>query len=320
MANAVTNVVYANPNVIKFMLNVNGLVDFNKVIPIPQCLLDPGYDQVTNDVYDIADSLKRHLSPSSTKEELLGIYHKAVTELNEEDKAKLGILIDLMLKCGYYYDKDFKSDNWGTNCNAYHQEPYYFTENMVFFDTNWRTPISVYVELSKKFPEETITVEYADEDTGYNCGKFTVLNGMVTEVDIGNSIEFAKATQRKSSHWVKALNKVRYSGNGHVLTVTGEESGFDIISLELHGTWKDIWVVKSDDSVHNASTYLYPYYQEVERKLKNNDESMFLDGAVNPKALKLLSELSGVHLCYTAYEMAVGRWEINDVNTEYDYE
>lgn len=39
-------------------------------------------------------------------------------------------------------------------------------------------------ELSKRFPDDTITITYADEDIGSNCGTFSLKGGEVIEQDI----------------------------------------------------------------------------------------------------------------------------------------
>lgn len=66
--------------------------------------------------------------------------------------------------------------NWGTKWNAY-EVSWNFDE--VLFQTAWSIPDPVLLEISKKFPEQTVLVEYADEDSGSNCGIIRLKNGQV---------------------------------------------------------------------------------------------------------------------------------------------
>ena len=48
----------------------------------------------------------------------------------------------------------------------------------------WSTPYSLLVNLSKKYPQATFEVEYADEDFGYNVGRYVLLNGETIDENI----------------------------------------------------------------------------------------------------------------------------------------
>lgn len=64
--------------------------------------------------------------------------------------------------------------NWGTKWNAYDIGIGY---EEIAFCTAWTTPLPIWVELSRRFPEMRLEVEYADEDRGSNCGTLVYLNG-----------------------------------------------------------------------------------------------------------------------------------------------
>ena len=49
----------------------------------------------------------------------------------------------------------------------------------------------MFVELSKRMKDVAITVDYADEDIGSNCGTLEILNGEVTESKPENPSKFA---------------------------------------------------------------------------------------------------------------------------------
>jgi hypothetical protein len=64
--------------------------------------------------------------------------------------------------------------NWGTKWNAYDTDEMY---NGVMFLTAWSAPFPVIKALSEMFPDVRITHYFADEDLGYNCGKFSYIGG-----------------------------------------------------------------------------------------------------------------------------------------------
>lgn len=85
-------------------------------------------------------------------------------------------------------------EHWGTKWNAYDIG---FDYEEVLFCTAWSTPNPIWAELSKRFPEMRLEIEYADEDRGSNCGKLAYLNGkLVLQEDMSgrpDSELFARA-------------------------------------------------------------------------------------------------------------------------------
>lgn len=78
-----------------------------------------------------------------------------------------------------YSPLDWARGNWGTKWNAYDTERE--THNSLRFDTAWNHPFPVIEALSRKFPDATIYVQYADEDLGSNLGEYTIRNGEIIE-------------------------------------------------------------------------------------------------------------------------------------------
>jgi hypothetical protein len=70
--------------------------------------------------------------------------------------------------------------NWGTKWNAYSQNSDEGS-NEISFETAWGTPYPVIEALSRKYPEAVISIRYADEDFGHNCGEYTFQAGDVVE-------------------------------------------------------------------------------------------------------------------------------------------
>lgn len=78
--------------------------------------------------------------------------------------------------------------HWGTKWNGYETVVDY---GAIQFETAWSTPVPVFVELSKRLKDKVITVHYADEDIGSNCGTLEILNGEVSEFEPENPRQFA---------------------------------------------------------------------------------------------------------------------------------
>lgn len=83
-------------------------------------------------------------------------------------------------RVGYSWDGysplNWANANWGTKWNAYSIED---GEESLKFDTAWAHPFPVIEALSRQFPDETLLVEYADEDLGSNRGQYEIRNGEV---------------------------------------------------------------------------------------------------------------------------------------------
>lgn len=79
-------------------------------------------------------------------------------------------------------------DHWGTKWSAYEcQRP---AINVFTFETAWSSVPVIVEAISKAFPKVTIKYSWADEDTGYNCGRAIYRNGLLEEEKPeGGSIE-----------------------------------------------------------------------------------------------------------------------------------
>ena len=76
--------------------------------------------------------------------------------------------------------RDWSVNNWGTKWNAYGEEGR-IDDEVVKFETAWSHPLPVIRALSRKFPDNLLHVEYADEDLGVNFGSYNMRNGEVIE-------------------------------------------------------------------------------------------------------------------------------------------
>jgi hypothetical protein len=84
---------------------------------------------------------------------------------------------ELLKGQGWY---DWSINNWGTKWNSYSH--YGFDDDLgeaLGFQTAWSHPFPIVVALSNKFPRVQFNIRFADEDTGYNVGEYSILNGDV---------------------------------------------------------------------------------------------------------------------------------------------
>lgn len=155
-------------------------IDFNKIAPIPTELKGTVSPMriITQAEYDEQER-KIANSELSDMEKKWGLSRGLTKELANEYKIKFG-------HCDWY---GWQTSNWGTKWNAYSQQEN--DENCIEFDTAWSNPYSILVKLSQMFPEVTFEVEYADEDFGYNVGRYNLQNGEIIEQNIpdGGTLE-----------------------------------------------------------------------------------------------------------------------------------
>ena len=70
---------------------------------------------------------------------------------------------------------DWRIQHWGTKWNTYSHKK--IDEKTYIFETAWSGIPEIIRLMSIKYPSLLILYQYADEDTGYNCGEFIYQNG-----------------------------------------------------------------------------------------------------------------------------------------------
>lgn len=185
----------------------NGILDFNKIIPMPETLnLTEGgitdiaifyaiMEKDTKEQYGIYKLLK------NKEENIYGNYFKKLEHCFEigmfkdidtqakkfkpnPDAEKLGITS--LEQLGDTYIQNIKKygsptwyewciENWGTKWGV---SRFSCNENTMIFETAWSIPENIFDKLALEFPEDTIEVSYADEDySSENNGILTYHNG-----------------------------------------------------------------------------------------------------------------------------------------------
>lgn len=161
--------------VYEFLKDDNGNVnmDFNKVVPMSEELnIQAGSQTSTGlEYFNLIMKREQCLDMKCTTSQI-----KAIEALPDFEKIKeLGKkALSNLAKYGHTTWYDWSIDNWGTKWNAMNVT---WENETLVFETAWNHPEPVLVELSNLFPQVQICLEYADEDTGYNCGKVVYQNG-----------------------------------------------------------------------------------------------------------------------------------------------
>ncbi len=187
MPNWVTNKVQAPSHVIRAMLNAEGRVDFETAAPFPGPHND--WDGIYGDAETAAEAV---LGIALSDHPLIAALEQSnrrrvdIKGMREESFRQFVGMLENYRACGYLHGMDFARKVWGTKWNAC--EPKADADaGTCEFDTAWACPMGVLVKVSERFPDDAITVTYADEDIGSNCGTFTLKAGQMVEQDIAPS-------------------------------------------------------------------------------------------------------------------------------------
>lgn len=208
MPNWVTNNITASPAVITAMLNSEGRIDFDNMAPFPG---EHNWDGIS-------------MAAEEAAEAVLGVpvaCNPLLAMLQTDSRSKIDIkamrddcfeqfvgMLRNHRKCGYLHSMDFARKVWGTKWNACDQS-HDVAQGTATFETAWSCPEGVLVELSKRFPEEEIAIEFADEDIGSNCGSFTLKGGASIASDIAPA--WRDQTDEMKAKWKAFAHKVRGS-------------------------------------------------------------------------------------------------------------
>lgn len=79
---------------------------------------------------------------------------------------------------------NWNSKNWGTKWNSYCHEQ---KGDVYFFETAWGGVPNLIGVIALEYPSIKIEYDYADEDTGYNVGKYLFTNGVGYQHPIENA-------------------------------------------------------------------------------------------------------------------------------------
>ena len=148
-------------------------ISLNKIIPMPESLqIESGSrsskaEEIINSS-DPEKALAAHIAEMRKDKHYTEEDCQAFKEFVDKVKYNLE-------RYGFPTWYDWSIKNWGTKWDTY--DGYPNDDTSCCFQTAWSTPFPAMVALSKMLPDCEIEVEYADEDYGRNCGRYTLKNG-----------------------------------------------------------------------------------------------------------------------------------------------
>lgn len=195
MPNHVTNKI--SKEVAALLKNDGGDIDFNVITPMPKQLIDPDPQQM-----DVRTKAVMGLfSKSNSGLESIEI-DTAIRLMFEPLKAdQVDLLISAIRNIhlyGFTHWYPWANRFWGTKWNAYNHHVY---DEFETFDTAWSCPIPIFIKLSELNPKLTIMVEYADEDSGSNCGTIVYKNGEL--ISSHTSPQWSTLDNAEKEYWLR---------------------------------------------------------------------------------------------------------------------
>ena len=197
MPNHVTTEIKAAPEVIAWMLNEEGRVDFRKIIPFAG---EFPWNGIACDAETLADVVRRKPldgNPLIASLEAGNRNRTSLDQLSDESFEQFVQMLRNHRATGYLHDMEFARAKWGTKWNAYDQAVDQ-EAGIARFDTAWSFPEPVLLAVSEQFPDAAIEVRYADEDIGSNCGSATLLGGKaIVRDEAPRWVDMTEAEQKK---------------------------------------------------------------------------------------------------------------------------
>jgi len=205
MPNHVTNKVNAPAHVLKALINEGGKIDFNTILPFRGVF---PWDGISGQAETAAEAITAQ--PLNNHPLIAGLErrHRAeanVMQLSEECFEQFIQMLRNKRTSGHFHSLDFAREVWGTKWNAYDQV-ISLDAGELSFDTAWSCPMPVLAELSKRHPDDLITVRYADEDLGSNCGTVRLKAGETVSFEVaGRWDDMSEEQRRQWTAWAREL-------------------------------------------------------------------------------------------------------------------
>lgn len=158
--------------VFDFLKGEDTVIDFNKIIPMPEELDIESNSDGTNGMNYLL-YLHNKVANAHFEE-----YYERVESFPEDRKNKcieLGkAYLSNISKYGHATWYEWCRANWGTKWNAYET---YREGDALYFQTAWSAVPDIVSKIAEMFPEVGLEYEWADEDFGYNVGRGYSENG-----------------------------------------------------------------------------------------------------------------------------------------------
>lgn len=200
MPNYVTNELTAPKHVLDALKSDESELDFNTVVPMPEIMKTDPHTGITQWAEIAMGIINLKTLQQSTPDPVAAFQRqdygaaakrlqqanaiRAMTEgpfpidWNAKDFEMLISCMRALKEHGHASWYEWANANWGTKWNAYEVER--VSEIVVRFQTAWSMPAQWFAKLVEKYPNETISIRWADEDFGNNVGAITVTGENVT--------------------------------------------------------------------------------------------------------------------------------------------
>lgn len=138
---------------------VYGSIDFNKLIPMPKALDIESGTRTTNGL----DAYRRFITGDKAGAEAFQKEHPEEWALGKQ-------AYENIQQYGSPTWYEWCNKNWGTKWNAYSCVELGKDDDTLEFFTAWSSVPTILDALSRKYPDQTISYCWADEDIGSNVG------------------------------------------------------------------------------------------------------------------------------------------------------
>jgi len=150
-------------------------IDFNKILPIPKGLNITAGTKIEL----MAETfIKKAGNDTSKIKGIMKENFEVLLDLKAEEIELLKKYITNFVNTGCIHWYDWCIKYWGTKWNAYSQSR---DRHTLRFCTAWDAPLPIIKKLSTQFPSIQISIEFADENIGNNCGRCIFENGQLTD-------------------------------------------------------------------------------------------------------------------------------------------
>lgn len=206
MPNHVTNELTAPKHVIDALRSEESELDFNTIVPMPEIMKSEPHTGITQwaqiatgiinlktlqqSTPDPVAAFERHDYGAAAKRLEQGNAIRAMMEGPfpiDWSKKDFEMLIQSMRALKEYGQAswyEWSIANWGTKWNAYQAER--VSDTVIKFQTAWSMPAKWLEKLVEKYPLETISIRWADEDFGNNVGAMTITGESFTGGPVEN--------------------------------------------------------------------------------------------------------------------------------------
>lgn len=207
MPNWITNKIKAPKHIIEAMLNENSAVDFHRMMPSP-LKYGEDWDGIYGDAETAAEKALGIIDghPLIQSLQIQNQDRSRVQSMSDESFEQFVGMLRNYREHGYLHSMAFARDKWGTKWNACESQVD-LEDGTAAFETAWACPKPVLIALSERFPDDEISVVFADEDIGSNCGSFILKSGVMISHDIAPN--YNDMTDAEKEKWTAFAYQVK---------------------------------------------------------------------------------------------------------------